>query len=77
MLQILVLWESPEEEGNWGYGAGGARPIPPISFHPSRQLPESSISVIVPILVKPIADKGFLPLYAEFRAVFGEETEEI
>jgi|GEM_PF-5651076 len=30
----MVLWESPEEEGNWGYGAGKARPIPPyLSIH--------------------------------------------
>ncbi len=29
-----ALWESPEEEGNWGYGAGFARPIPPyLSIH--------------------------------------------
>jgi len=33
-LRSLVLWESPEEEGNWGYGAGEARPIPPyLSIH--------------------------------------------
>jgi len=31
---VWVLWESPEEEGNWGYGAGFARPIPPyLSIH--------------------------------------------
>jgi len=31
---VWVLWESPEEEGNWGYGAGEARPIPPyLSIH--------------------------------------------
>ncbi len=34
MILNTVLWESPEAGGNWGYGAGFARPIPPyLSIH--------------------------------------------
>ncbi len=37
LSQLKVLWESPEAGGNWGYGAGKARPIPPyLSIHPGN-----------------------------------------